>query len=72
MQTPEAKIKVKETDKWQEALDKKLLELQKCQREVGLESCFPCEKLLKCELRKEYIQAVYASMNKGSGGGFEF
>jgi hypothetical protein len=27
---------------------------------------------LDCLVRKEYIKAVYESMNKGAGGGFEF
>jgi hypothetical protein len=72
MQTSESTQKEEPIDKWQAALDKKLLELQECQDKEGLKSCFPCDKLLVCELRKEYVQAVYASMNKGSGGGFEF
>jgi len=31
-----------------------------------------CEKLLECEVRDDYIKAVYDSMSKGAGGGFEF
>jgi len=31
-----------------------------------------CIKILECEIRDKYIKAVYESMNKGSGGGFEF
>jgi hypothetical protein len=31
-----------------------------------------CEVLLSCELREAYVKAVYDSMNKGTGGGFEF
>jgi len=36
------------------------------------EFCTQCEKLLLCELRDTYVKAVYDSMNKGTGGGFEF
>ena len=62
----------KERDQWEKALDAKLLELQACQKEQNLQSCFPCDKLLECQLRTSYVKAVYESMNKGSGGGFEF
>lgn len=43
-----------------------------CQKEQGLESCYPCEKILGCELRTEYVNSVYASMSKGDTGGFDF
>jgi len=62
----------KELDKWQLALEAKLKELYECQEKEGLKSCFDCPKLFDCQLRKEYVKAVYESMNKGSGGGFEF
>ena len=62
----------KERDQWEKALDEKLNELKFCQKEHNLQSCFPCEKLLECQLRASYVKAVYESMNKGSGGGFEF
>jgi len=63
---------LKTKDKWEEALEKKLQELKECQQKSSLKSCFPCSQLLECQLRKEYVKAVYESMNKGSGGGFEF
>jgi len=59
-------------DQWQIALRLKTEELQKCQQEHGLLSCSKCEKFLACELRDAYVKAVYDSMNKGTGGGFEF
>ncbi len=62
----------KELDQWERALQEKLAELQLCQKEQNLQSCFPCKKLLECPLRDAYVKAVYESMNKGSGGGFEF
>jgi len=61
-----------EKDKWELALDEKLKELKECQERMGHKSCFDCIKLLECNLRKIYVNAVYESMNKGSGGGFEF
>jgi len=59
-------------DEWQLALDEKLKELKECQVSNNLKSCFDCKKLLECKLRDEYVNAVYQSMNKGTGGGFEF
>ena len=59
-------------DEWEIKLDQKLLELKDCQTKEALESCTPCEKFFDCNLRSKYVLAVYASMNKGSGGGFEF
>ena len=59
-------------DKWQLALDEPLKILQNCQSEKQIDSCMKCEKILDCTTRDGYIKAVYESMNKGSGGGFEF
>jgi len=62
----------KSGDRWEEALDSKHEELRRCQREHGLSSCLSCQELLACSIRKAYVNAVYESMNKGRGGGFEF
>lgn len=59
-------------DEWEEKLEVKLEELKQCQNSFGFESCNPCDKFFDCELRKNYVRAVYESMSKGSGGGFEF
>ncbi len=59
-------------DRWQKALEIKMQELQRCQEEHGLRSCLTCEKILGCSIRNAYVNAVYESMNKGRGGGFEF
>jgi hypothetical protein len=59
-------------DKWQLKLDAELLILKKCQLENCVDSCMKCDKVLDCETRDKYIKVVYESMNKGSGGGFEF
>jgi len=59
-------------DKWKLALEKELEVLKKCQNENNVDSCLKCQKILKCEVREKYVKVVYESMNKGSGGGFEF
>lgn len=59
-------------DEWQIKLEAKLRELQACQTQQHLTSCLHCSQILNCELRDSYVHAVYASMNKGVGGGFEF
>ena len=59
-------------DQWQLALDEPLQQLKECQISKNIDSCLKCQEILECELRENYIKAVYASMNKGSGGGFEF
>ncbi len=59
-------------DKWKIALKQKKVELEACQAEHNINSCMKCEKLLDCTLRDSYIKAVYDSMSKGAGGGFEF
>ena len=61
-----------ELDQWELKLEDKLVELKKCQESFSLSSCSSCEKFFDCELRKIYVKAVYESMSKGAGGGFEF
>ena len=59
-------------DEWELKLDKKLQELQQCQAQHNLDSCFKCNKMIDCTLRQDYVKSAYESMNKGSTGGFEF
>ncbi len=59
-------------DEWQIAFSQKKEELEKCQISHQVKSCMKCEKLLDCAVRDAYIKAVYDSMSKGAGGGFEF
>ena len=59
-------------DEWQITLGIKKTELENCQKEQHVKSCSACVKLLDCTLRDAYIKAVYDSMSKGEGGGFEF
>lgn len=62
----------KEKDQWDLQLDQQLEIIYKCQEDHNVESCLECEHTLNCEIRDNYVKAVYESMNKGSGGGFEF
>lgn len=59
-------------DVWQQTLVEKKSALEACQKSQGLATCMTCEKLLACEVREAYVKAVYDSMSKGTGGGFEF
>ena len=63
---------MEQPDKWESILQEKTIELKACQQQKGLKSCLGCEKIDHCELRDAYVKAVYDSMNKGAGGGFEF
>ena len=59
-------------DEWQIILAQQQVVLEKCQKDMQVSSCLKCDKLLECEVRDAYIKAVYDSMSKGKGGGFEF
>ena len=59
-------------DEFELELDRQREILQACQREKGLSSCFACEVMFECKTRKNYVDAVYSSMSKGDGGGFDF
>ncbi|MCK5853623.1 MAG: hypothetical protein KAG56_00290 [Sulfurovaceae bacterium] len=59
-------------DEWEIKLKAKVKELQTCQVEQQVKSCLLCTKIHNCEVRDSYVHAVYSSMNKGAGGGFEF
>jgi len=59
-------------DQYELALQEQKLILEKCQEEHNIDSCMKCEQILNCATRDSYVKAVYESMNKGQGGGFEF
>ncbi len=61
-----------ELDKYELQLQEYTQKLTQCQEEHGVQSCFVCDKMLQCKVRSDYVKAVYQSMNKGQGGGFEF
>jgi len=62
----------KPKDKYELYLDEMIQKIQECQVQKAHKSCSVCEDFLQCELRNEYIKAVYNSMSKGETGGFEF
>lgn len=57
---------------YEERLDNALNDLQACQNDHNIESCYVCEHCIGCETRTKYIRAVYESMSKGETGGFDF
>ncbi len=59
-------------DKYELALKNKTKELKECQKEKSVNSCLKCKEIIGCQIRNEYVRAVYDSMNKGQSGGFEF
>lgn len=61
-----------EIDEWELKLENELRILKECQTSKNLAGCEACNEFFDCEIRKQYVVAVYESMNKGSGGGFEF
>jgi hypothetical protein len=63
---------IEELDQYEKNLEEKLEILKKCQQKHQVSSCMDCKKIIGCEIRKSYVEAVYLSMNKGKGGGFEF
>lgn len=61
-----------ELDKFELYLNEMIIKIEDCQKEKNLNSCSLCEHYFNCDLRKEYVNAVYNSMSKGDTGGFEF
>ncbi|MBR8462562.1 hypothetical protein KDD93_00245 [Campylobacter sp. faydin G-24] len=59
-------------DKFELDRDEKAKALMQCQADKGLNSCFKCEALFECETRKNFVDATYNAMSKGSTGGFDF
>ena len=63
---------MQETNNFEERLNQMIAQVQQCQKDAQLSSCMQCDKLIGCELRKQYVQVTYESMSKGEIGGFEF
>lgn len=59
-------------DIYEQDLQEKKAILQACQNDKNVTTCSDCEKMFECDTRKTYVKAVYESMAKGHGGGFEF
>ncbi len=60
------------SDSFEILLEEATKSLVDCQEKKSVQTCNDCEKLLDCDVRDEYVQAVYGNMSKGSSGGFEF
>jgi hypothetical protein len=60
------------SDEFIKTLEIKIQELKDCQQKNKVDSCLKCDKTIGCKIRKDYVIAVYQSMNKGNSGGFEF
>lgn len=65
-------MSIQDKDKFEIHLDEMILKIQECQKSKNVQSCSQCQSYLDCQLRDEYIKAVYNSMSKGDMGGFEF
>jgi hypothetical protein len=63
---------MQESNPFEERLSGMIAKVQQCQKDKSLDSCMKCDKLIGCDLRKEYVQTTYESMSKGEIGGFEF
>lgn len=61
-----------ELDEYQKKHIEKLEELEECKKNKNIDSCRKCDKFYNCTLRREYVDAVFYSMNKGQTGGFDF
>ena len=59
-------------DPYEQKRDEERLKVESCQEEKKINSCLVCSEVVGCEIRRRYVVAVYESMNKGVGGGFEF
>lgn len=56
-------------------MNQELKDMVKCQQSKGYNSCWSCKKLLDCNIRKDYVKAVYVKLNPDFGknnNGFEF
>ena len=59
-------------DEFSKKLEEKKTVLEQCQNEKNFKSCTECDKIIGCEIRRNYVKSVYDSMSKGETGGFEF
>ncbi len=62
----------KELDVFELKREEEREKVETCQKEKGHNSCLVCPEVIGCKIRLSYVKAVYESMSKGAGGGFEF
>ncbi|CAA6821855.1 MAG: Unknown protein [uncultured Sulfurovum sp.] len=65
-------IKEKILDEWELELKKQKKLLEAHMKELGINSEMDCPNFPHCPIQEAYVKAVYNSMSKGAGGGFEF
>lgn len=63
---------MKSPDIYEKKLAEETVTLKECQKSHKIKSCMECKDVIGCAIRKSYVNAVYQSMNKEVGGGFEF
>ena len=68
----EKPIKEKVLDEWEIELKKQKKILEAHMKELGITSAMDCPDFPNCKVQEKYVEAVYNSMSKGAGGGFEF
>ena len=59
-------------DEWELELKKQKKLLQAHMKKLGITSEMDCPDFPNCKVQEKYVEAVYNSMSKGAGGGFEF
>ncbi len=65
-------MKEKVLDEWELELKKQKKILEAHLKELGITSEMDCPDFPHCKIQEKYVEAVYNSMSKGAGGGFEF
>jgi len=63
---------IKVLDEWELILEEKKALMKAHLKEKNIKSEMDCPDFPNCPVQEEYVKAVYASMNKGESGGFEF
>ena len=59
-------------DEWELELKKQKKLLEAHMKELGITTEMNCPDFPNCKFQEKYVEAVYNSMSKGAGGGFEF
>jgi len=59
-------------DEFSKKLKEQKKALEECQNDKNVKSCNECDKIIGCDIRRNYVKSVYDSMSKGATGGFEF
>ncbi len=68
----ESNMQEKILDEWELELQKQKKILEAHMKELGITTEMDCPDFPNCPIHEAYVQAVYNSMSKGVGGGFEF